>query len=118
MEKVCSYETMFIVKPNRAEEEIKALVDKFVAIINENGSVESVDELGKRRLAYSIADFSEGYYFLVTFKGAPTLPLEIKRVAGINDAVLRMIVIKLDEKQKKKAEPKKEETPAVTEAAE
>ncbi len=99
MDKICSYETLFIVDVQQGEEGIKALVDKFTGLIAANGTVESVDEWGKRKLAYPINDLAEGYYVLVNFKSAPTLPLELERVFGITDGILRSIVIKHDEKK-------------------
>ena len=117
MDKISSYETLFIVDAQQGDDGIKALVDKFTGLIAANGTVESVDEWGKRKLAYPINDLTEGYYVLVNFKSAPTLPLELERVFGITDGILRSIVIKHDEKKlAKKAAPAATEAPA--EAAE
>ena len=99
MDKLTSYETLFIVDAQQGEDGIKALVDKFTGLIAANGTIESVDEWGKRKLAYPINDLTEGYYVLVNFKSAPTLPLELERVFGITDGILRSIVIKHDEKK-------------------
>ena len=120
MDKISSYETLFIVDAQQGEDGIKALVDKFTGLIAANGTIESVDEWGKRKLAYPINDLTEGYYVLVNFKSAPTLPLELERVFGITDGILRSIVIKHDEKKlaKKAAAPAVTEAPAEAEAAE
>lgn len=115
MDKLSSYETLFIVDVQQGEDGIKALVDKFTGLISAHGTVESVDEWGKRKLAYPINDLNEGYYVLVNFKSAPTLPLELERVFGITDGILRSIVIKHDEKKlakKAAAAPAVEEVPA------
>ena len=99
MEKVVnSYETLFIVNPTIAEDDIKATVDKFTALIAENGTVGEIDEWGKRRLAYPINDIPEGYYVLVNFTSESAFPAELERVFGITDGILRTIVIKKDEK--------------------
>ena len=120
MDKISSYETLFIVDAQQGDDGIKALVDKFTGLIAANGAIESVDEWGKRKLAYPINDLTEGYYVLVNFKSAPTLPLELERVFGITDGLLRSIVIKHDEKKlaKKAAAPAVTEAPAEAEAAE
>ncbi|MBQ2708081.1 MAG: 30S ribosomal protein S6 [Clostridia bacterium] len=120
MDKISSYETLFIVDAQQGDDGIKALVDKFTGLIAANGTIESVDEWGKRKLAYPINDLTEGYYVLVNFKSAPTLPLELERVFGITDGILRSIVIKHDEKKlaKKAAAPAVTEAPAEAEAAE
>ena len=87
--KICSYETLFVVSGNLAEEEIKANVEKFVGLINENGTDVDVNEWGKRRLAYPINYVTEGYYVLVSYKSEPSFPLELERVLGITEGVLR-----------------------------
>mgnify|MGYP001456775085 CR=1 FL=1 len=105
MEKVINlYETLFIVNPQQGDEAAKAVVDKFSALIAENGTVVNVAEWGKRRLAYPINDIAEGYYVLISFKSVPEFPLELERRFGIDDAIMRSIVIKLDEKKVKAKE--------------
>ncbi len=102
MEKILnSYETLFVINPQLSEEETKGLVDKFTALIAENGTIESVDEWGKRRLAYPINKHSEGYYVLVNFKAVATLPAELERVFGITDGILRSVVIRHEERKPK-----------------
>lgn len=96
MEKViCSYESLFVIKPGLSEEETAAVVNKFTSLIADNGgAVESVNEWGKRRLAYPIEKFVEGYYVLVNFKSEAALPAELNRVFGITDEILRYIVVR------------------------
>lgn len=97
VEIINKYETIFIVDPGKTEEETVALVDKFKSLIEANGEIESVDEWGRRRLAYPINDFTEGYYVLVNFASKPDFPAELDRVFRITDGILRNIVIKKDE---------------------
>ncbi len=87
-----SYETLFVVNATLPEEEIKATVEKFTALIADNGTVESVNEWGKRRLAYPINDLTEGYFVCVNFKSATDFPAELKRIFGISDSILRAMV--------------------------
>ena len=87
--KICSYEALFVISGNLAEDAYVALKDKFVALINENASDVNVNEWGKRRLAYPINYITEGYYVLVTFKSEPCFPKELERVLGITEGVLR-----------------------------
>ena len=87
--KICSYETLFAVSGNLVEEETKALVEKFVNLVKDNATDVTVNEWGKRRLAYPINYITEGYYVLVTFKSEPSFPLELERVFGITEGVLR-----------------------------
>ena len=101
MEKVLnSYETLFAVDTTLGEESVKAIVDKFTTLINENASDVTVDEWGKRRLAYAIDYKTEGYYVLVNFKSEGAFTLELERVFGITEGILRSIVIRhLDDKK-------------------
>ena len=120
MEKViCSYETLFVIKPDLTEEATAAVVNKFTALIADNGgTVENVNVWGKRRLAYPIEKHVEGYYVLVNFKSEATLPLELNRVFGITDEILRKIVVRSEgfvapaEEKATEAAPVAEETPA------
>ena len=75
------------------EEAAKALLEKFKALIEANGTVSNVDEWGKRRLAYLINDEAEGYYVLVNFESNPEFPAELDRVLKITDGVLRSLII-------------------------
>ena len=86
---VHSYETMYIVDVSKSEEETRAVVDKFKALIEANGTVESVDEWGRRRLAYPIHDMNEGYYVLVKYTAEPHFAAELDRVFQITDGILR-----------------------------
>ena len=93
MEKISSYETLFIVDAQQGDDGIKALVEKFTGLIAANGTIDTVNEWGKRKLAYPINDLTEGYYVLVEFKSAPEFPAELERVFGITDGIMRSIVV-------------------------
>ena len=88
------YEAMVVlsVKTND-EEQIKALISKFSDLIKNNGTLEGVDEWGKRKLAYDINYESEGYYVLYNFESKPDFPAELERVISITDGVLRSMVV-------------------------
>ena len=101
--KICSYETLFAVSGNLGEEDAKALVEKFVTLINENASDVTVNEWGKRRLAYPINYVTEGYYVLVSFKSEPGFPAELDRVFGITEGIIRYMTTTKIEKAAKAA---------------
>lgn len=86
------YEAALVFSVANGEEAVNALKEKFNDLIAKNGTVENVDEWGKRRLAYLINDEAEGYYEFVTFESEPNFPAEIERIAGITDGVLRVMV--------------------------
>ena len=114
-----SYEALYIINAQLSEEEIKGLVDKFTALVADNGTVDTVDEWGKRRLAYPINDMEEGYYVLLTFKSESEFPAELERVMGITDGILRYMVIRLEEKKaKSKPAPEKAAEEATAQVAE
>ena len=116
--KICSYETLFAVSGNLAEDESKAIVEKFVNLIKDNATDVTVNEWGKRRLAYPINYITEGYYVLVTFKSEPSFPLELERVFGITEGVLRyMTTSKIEKAAKAEAPAVEAEVAEATEEA-
>lgn len=88
------YETVMVFSVKNSEDEAKNLLQKFKSMIEENGTLDSVDEWGKRRLAYPINDEAEGYYALVNYTCAPEFPAELDRVLKITDGVLRSLIVK------------------------
>ena len=102
--KICSYETLFVVNGTLSEEDTKANVEKFVKLINENATDVDVNEWGKRRLAYPINYVTEGYYVLVSYKSEPSFPIELDRVFGITEGVIRFMTTTKIEKAAKTEE--------------
>ncbi len=86
------YECMYILNPNMAEEEYAAVVEKFKALVEANGTIDEMQEMGKRKLAYEINYLSEGYYVLVKSTSGPEFPAELDRVLGITDGVIRSLI--------------------------
>ena len=94
-----TYEIMYIVRPNIEEDAKKALVERFNGILASEGS-EVLEEKawGKRRLAYEINDFKEGFYNIVRIKTDNNKSTdEFQRLAKINDDIIRYIVIREDQ---------------------
>lgn len=96
-EKINKYETIFVIDATKTEEEITALTEKFKGLIEKNGTIENVEDWGKRRLAYPINDLNEGYYVLINFTSGPEFPSELERVYGITDGIIRNIVVRAEE---------------------
>ena len=86
------YEAMYIINPNLNEEETSAIVEKFKALVEQHGTLDEMELIGKRRLAYEINYLSEGYYVLVKFSSAPDFPAEFDRILGITDSVIRSLI--------------------------
>ena len=117
--KICSYETLFAVSGNLVEEDTKALVEKFVNLVKENGTDVDVNEWGKRRFAYPINYVTEGYYVLVSYKSNADFPQELERQFGITEGILRYMTTTKCEKSAPKADSAvSESAEAVAEATE
>ena len=89
-----NYETMFVLSVANGEEATAAMVEKVKGLVSANGTLDSVDEWGKRKLAYLINDEAEGYYVLFNYQAAPEFPAELDRVVKITDGVLRSLIVK------------------------
>lgn len=89
------YESMVVISTKQDEEAIKGLVEKFSNLISANGTLVSVDEWGKRKLAYMINKETEGYYVLFTFECEAAFPAELDRVFKITEGLLRTMIIAL-----------------------
>lgn len=90
------YESVVIINPTVEEENMKAIISKFTDIINTDGKVEKVDELGKRKLAYDVKKFEEGFYAVFYFEANPDLITELERNYRISDEIIKFMTIKQD----------------------
>ena len=88
------YESVIIINPNVADEGVKALIERFTTLINNDGKLEKVEEIGKKKLAYEIAKNKEGNYVVFDFEANPSLIAELERNYRITDEVIKFIVIK------------------------
>lgn len=95
-ETISAYESVLVISMKLGEEGIKALIEKFKTLISENATLDSVDEWGKRRLAYVINKEAEAYYVLFNFTSEADFPAELDRRYKITDGVLRSLIIKKD----------------------
>ena len=91
------YEALYIINPQLTEEDTQALVEKFKAMVEAEGTLTEVNEWGKRRLAYPINDLMEGYYLLMNYESKPEFPAELERVMKITDGVLRCLTTAVEE---------------------
>lgn len=88
------YESVIIVNPNVEENALKGLIERFQTLINTDGKVEQVNELGKKKLAYEINKNKEGYYVVYDFEANPKLIVELERNYRITDEIIKFIVVK------------------------
>lgn len=90
------YESVIIIGQNVAEDGIKAIIARFTDLINTEGKVEKVEEMGKRKLAYDIGKNTEGYYVVFNFEAKPELIAELERNYRITDDIIKFITIRLE----------------------
>ena len=90
------YESIIIINPNVDEEGMKALISRFSDLINNDGKVEKVDELGKRKLAYEVKKNEEGFYVVFYFEANTNLIAELERNYRITDEVIKFMTVKQD----------------------
>ena len=91
------YEIMYIIRPNIEDEAKKALVERFNTILTDNGAeLTEVKEWGKRRLAYEINDFRDGYYMLLQVQSEAAAVQEFDRLANISEDIIRHMVTKVE----------------------
>ena len=91
-----NYESVVVISTTLGEDGIKAMVEKISSLISQNGTLDSVNEWGKRRLAYPINDETEGYYVLFNFTSVPSFPAELDRIYKITEGLLRTLIVAKD----------------------
>ncbi len=91
------YEILYLIDPALGEEGIAAMVERFKGMVEAEGTLTSLDEWGKRKLAYPINDLPEAYYVLMTCECGPALPAELDRVFKITEGVMRSLITAVEE---------------------
>ena len=91
------YESIIIIGQNVEEEGRKALITKFTDLINTEGTVSNVNEIGLKKLAYEIGKNKEAFYVLFTFEAKPELIAELERNYRITDEVIKFIVVRKED---------------------
>ena len=88
------YESVIIINPNLEADAIKGLIEKFSNLINNSGKIDSVEEIGKKKLAYEIKKFKEATYMLFNFEAKPDSIAELERIYRITNEIIKFIVVK------------------------
>ena len=97
-----TYELMFIVRPDMTDEDLDKLVSTLgTAVTSSNGTVKSVEKMGKRRLAYTVRKFHEGVYVLLTVEGGGAVMHELERRLRVTEPVIKFLTVRIDEEQKR-----------------
>ena len=99
-----TYEIMFIVRPDVEEADLDKLIEGFSSnITNGGGEVKSVEKMGRRRLAYTVRKFNDGFYVLLNIAAAGSLISELERRLRVSEQVIKFITVRMDEEEKRLA---------------
>ena len=102
-----SYEVMFIVRPDAAEEDVDKLIAGFsTSVTNGGGVVKNVDKMGRRKLAYMVRKFNDGNYVLLTVEANGAVVLELERRLRVSEPIIKFITVRIDEEEKRLAKVK------------
>ncbi|HEX4577456.1 MAG TPA: 30S ribosomal protein S6 [Edaphobacter sp.] len=102
-----TYEIMFIVRPDVEEAELDKLIEGFSAnVTSGGGEVKSVEKMGRRRLAYTVRKFNDGFYVLMNVAAQGSLITEIERRLRVSEQVIKFITVRMDEEEKRLAKIK------------
>jgi small subunit ribosomal protein S6 len=102
-----TYEIMFIVRPDVEEADLDKLIEGFSAnVTNGGGEIKSVEKMGRRRLAYTVRKFNDGFYVLLNVAAAGSLITEIERRLRVSEQVIKFITVRMDEEEKRLAKVK------------
>jgi len=98
---------MFIVRPDVEEADLDKLIEGFSTnITNGGGEVKSVEKMGRRRLAYTVRKFNDGFYVLLNVGAPGSLIGEIERRLRVSEPVIKFITVRMDEEEKRLAKVK------------
>ncbi len=102
-----TYEIMFIVRPDVEEAELDKLIETFSGYITTGGgSITSTEKMGRRRLAYTVKKFNDGFYVLLIVEAPASLISEIERRLRVSEQVIKFITVRMDEENKRVAKIK------------
>jgi small subunit ribosomal protein S6 len=102
MEMNRTYELMFIVRPDMADEDLDKLISNLEhTVTSASGTVKNVERMGKRRLAYTVRKFREGVYILMVIEGAGSVMHEVERRLRVTEQVIKFLTVRIDEEQKR-----------------
>lgn len=92
------YEALIIVRPGGTEQEVTQLAERVVEPIKKlGGRVDTLQAMGRRRLAFKILRQTEGYYYLVRFHAPTDQVVELERLLRLNESIVRFIILTEEE---------------------
>jgi len=102
-----TYEVMFIVRPDVEEAEMDKLIETFSGYVTAGGgTVKTTEKMGRRRLAYTVRKFNDGFYVLLVIDSPASLVAELERRLRVSEQVIKFITVRMDEEEKRVAKIK------------
>ncbi len=102
-----TYEVMFIVRPDVEEADLDKLIEGFSGnVTSGGGEIKAVEKMGRRRLAYTVRKFNDGFYVLLTIAAAGSLIAEVERRLRVSEPVIKFITVRMDQEEKRLAKVK------------
>jgi small subunit ribosomal protein S6 len=102
-----SYEIMFIIRPDMEEADLDKLIESFQKNVTDGGGeIKSLEKMGRRRLAYTVKKFNDGFYVLLTIGAEGKLITELERRLRVSEPVIKFITVRMDEEEKRLAKVK------------
>jgi small subunit ribosomal protein S6 len=102
-----TYEIMFIVRPDVEEADLDKLIEGFQKNVTDGGGeVRSTEKMGRRRLAYTVRKFNDGFYVLLTIVAEGSIIAEVERRLRVSEPVIKFITVRIDEEEKRLAKIK------------
>lgn len=95
------YEAVIIINATLDDSAIEDTINRVKNLIGDHGTLDAIDDWGKRKLAYPIDDMMEGYYVLLNFTAPKEFPAELDRICNISDAVIRSLIVAKEEEEQK-----------------
>jgi len=97
-----TYELMFIVRPDMTEEDLDKLISTLQSVVpTSGGNIVKIDKMGKRRLAYTVRRFHDGFYVLMVIEGGGPVIHELERRLRVSEPVIKFLTVRVDEEQKR-----------------
>ena len=93
------YELMIVLDPNLDEAAVTTAKNRVESVIGQRGVVKSVDDWGRRRLAYPIGRLRDGTYVLVRFQAKPEVAQDVERALKLMESVVRYLVVRVEERE-------------------
>jgi small subunit ribosomal protein S6 len=102
-----TYELMFIVRPDMTDEDLDKLISTLQSVVPPSGgTVQKIEKMGKRRLAYTVRRFHDGIYVLMVVEGGGAVMHELERRLRVTEPVIKFLTVRIDEEQKRLAKIK------------